>query len=100
MRSPQQGDRYNSVKKDRRSDGLPKVTWGEEETTNDWRTKYLDSMFEAGGGCMTDVKIRITCPRQLFGKIGHIWSDKRIYFNLRLDYQFRVYRFMTYGSEA
>ena len=65
---------------------LPKVKWGEEETTNDWRTKYLHSMFEADGGCMMDVSIRITCGTQLFGKMGHIWPDKSIHFNLRLDY--------------
>ena len=37
---------------------MPKVKWGDTDTINVWRTKYLDSMFEAGGGCMTDVKIR------------------------------------------
>ena len=36
---------------------LPKVKWGIQETTNAWRTKYLDSMFEADGGCLTDVRI-------------------------------------------
>ena len=51
---------------------MPKVKWGEEETTNVWRTKYLVSTFEAGGGCMTDVRIRIAAARQRFGKMRHI----------------------------
>ena len=34
-----------------------------------WRTKYLGSMFEAGGGCITDVKMRIAAARQRFGKM-------------------------------
>ena len=63
---------------------LPKVKWGSQETTNAWRTKYLGSMFVAGGGCTTDVKIRIAAARQRFGKMRHIWADKRLYLNLRL----------------
>ena len=42
---------------------MPKVKWGEEETTNAWRTKYLGSMFEAGEGCETDVKMWIAAAR-------------------------------------
>ena len=46
----------------------------DQETTNTWRTKYLDSTFEAGGDCMSDVKIHIVLVRQLFGKIRHdVW---------------------------
>ena len=37
---------------------LPKVKWGDEEVSNSWRTRYLGSIFEAGGGCMTDIKAR------------------------------------------
>ena len=80
---------------------MPKVKWGEEETTNAWRTKYLVSTFEAGGGCMTDVRIRIAAARQRFGKMRHIWADKRIHLNLRLRlYKSSVCSIMTYGSEA
>ena len=63
---------------------LPKVKWGDQETANAWRTKYLGSTFKAGGGCMTDVKIRIAQARQRFGKMRHIWADKRLHKNLRL----------------
>ena len=80
---------------------MPKVMWGEAETTNAWRTKYLGSMFEAGGGCLTDVKIRIAAARQRFGKMRHIWADRRLHFNLRLRlYKSSVCSIMTYGSEA
>ena len=48
---------------------MPKVKWGEQVTTNSWRNKYLGSVFEAGGGCLTDVKIRIATARQRFGKM-------------------------------
>lgn len=80
---------------------LPKVKWEDENTTNAWRTKCLGSMFEAGGGCMTDVKIRIAAARQRFGKMRHIWADRRLHFNLRLRlYKSSVCSIMTYGSEA
>ena len=80
---------------------MPKVMWGDAETTNAWRTKYLGSMFEAGGGCMTDVKIRIATARQRFGKMRHIWADRRLHLNLRLRlYRSSVCSIMTYGSEA
>ena len=80
---------------------LPRVKWGTQETSNAWRTKYLGSMFEAGGGCMADVKIRIATARQRFGKMRHIWADKRLHFNLRLRlYKSSVCSVMTYGSEA
>ena len=80
---------------------IPKVKWGDQETTNAWRTKYLGSMFEAGGGCMGDVKIRIASARQRFGKMRHIRADKRLHQNLRLRlYKSSVCSVMTYGSEA
>ena len=80
---------------------LPKVMWGEQETTNSWRNKYLGSIFEAGGGCLTDVKIRIATARQRFGKMRHIWADKRLHLNLRLRlYKSSVCSVMTYGAEA
>ena len=78
---------------------LPKVKWGDEVTTNAWRTKYLDSMFEAGGGCITDVKIRIAAARQCFGKMRHIWIDRRLHLRLRL-YKSSVCSIMRYESEA
>ena len=34
---------------------LSKVKWDEMEIKNSWCFKYLGSIFEAGGGCMTDV---------------------------------------------
>ena len=80
---------------------LPKVKWGSQETTNAWRTKYLGSMFVAGGGCTTGVKIRIAAARQRFGKMRHIWADKRLHLNPRLRlYKSSVCSVMTYGSEA
>ena len=80
---------------------MSKVKWGEEETTNPWRTKYLDSMFEAGGGCITDVKMRIAVVSQRFDKMWHIWADKRLHLNLRLRlYKSNVCSIMTYGSEV
>ena len=38
---------------------LPTVKWGDKEVENQWRSKYLGSMFEAGGGQMHDVQVRI-----------------------------------------
>ena len=55
---------------------MPKVKWVDEETSNAWRTQYFGSMFEADGGCMTDVKIRIMAARQWFEKMKHTWADK------------------------
>ena len=50
---------------------------------------------------MADVKIRIATARQRFGKMRHIWADKRLHFNLRLRlYKSSVCSVMTYGSEA
>lgn len=67
-------DAITQKRKEERAVELLKVKWGDQDTTNAWRTKYLGSMFEAGGGCMTDVKIRITLARQRFGKMRHIWA--------------------------
>ena len=50
---------------------------------------------------MADVKIRTATARQRFGKMRHIWSDKRLHLNLRLRlYKSSVCSIMTYGSEA
>ena len=50
---------------------------------------------------MADVKIRIASARQRFGKMRHIWADKRLHLNLRLRlYKSSVCSVMTYGSEA
>ena len=51
-------------------DALPKVRWGELEADNTWRFRYLGSIFEAGGGQMTDVERRVSMTAQRFGKIG------------------------------
>ena len=80
---------------------MPKVMWGEAVTTNAWRTKYLGSMFEAGDGCLTDVKIRIATARQRFGKMRHIWTNKELHINLRMRlYKSSVCSILTYGLEA
>ena len=80
---------------------MPKVKWGEQVTTNSWRNKYLGSVFEAGGGCLADVKIRIATARQRFGKMRHLWADKRLHLNLRIRlYKSSVCSVMTYGAEA
>ena len=75
--------------------------WGDQEATNAWRNKYLGSVFEAGGGCLADVRIRIATARQRFGKMRHLWADKRLHINLRLRlYKSSVCSVMTYGAEA
>ena len=80
---------------------LPKVMWGDQEAKNAWRNKYLGSIFEAGGGCLADVRIRIATARQRFGKMRHLWADKRLHINLRLRlYKSSVCSVMTYGAEA
>ena len=63
---------------------LPHVKWGTMTAENSWRFKYLGSLFEAGGGCMADIKARISMARQRFGKLRHIWHDKELHINLRL----------------
>ena len=45
--------------------------------------------------------MRIAAARQRFGKMRHIWADKRLHLNLRLRlYKSSVCSIMTYGSEA
>ena len=51
---------------------FPKVRWGEIETDNTWRFKYLGSILEAGGGHMADVERRVTMTTQRFGKMRHM----------------------------
>ena len=80
---------------------LPKVKWGDKEIENEWRSKYLGSMFEAGGDQMYDVQTRIARARQRFGKMRHIWANKVLHQNLRMRlYKSSVCSIMTYGSEA
>ena len=80
---------------------LPTVKWDEKEAENQWRSKYLGSIFEAGGGQMADVQARIARARQRFGKMRHIWGNKDLHVNLRLRlYKSSVCSIMTYGSEA
>ena len=63
---------------------LPKTMWGEKVTDNCWHFKYLDAIYEAGGGEMTDVRRRTVMSRTRFGQLRHIWHDKRLHYNLRL----------------
>ena len=80
---------------------LPKVKWGQREIKNAWRSKYLGSIFEAGGSQMTDVRTRIAMASQRFGKIHHLWRDHDLHLNLRLRlYRASVCSILTYGSEA
>ena len=89
------------VKRKEEQTTMPKVKWGEQDTLNSWRNKYLGSVFEAGDGCLTDVKIRIATVRQRFGKMWYIWSDKQLRLNLRIRlYKSRVCSVMTYGAEV
>ena len=50
---------------------MPQVKWGDEETSNACRTKYLDSMFEADGGRMTDV-IASGCTTAVWQNATHL----------------------------
>ena len=63
---------------------LPKVKWGDKEIQNEWRSKYLGSIFEAGGDQMHDVQTRIARARQRFGKMRHIWTNKVLHQNLHM----------------
>ena len=82
-------------------ESLPKVKWGDLEAKNAWQTRYLGAIFEAGGGCMTDIRARIAMARQRFGKLRHIWINKELHLNLRLRlYKSCVCSVLTYGSEA
>ena len=51
---------------------LPKTMWGEKVTDNCWHFKYLDAIYEAGGGEMTDVRRRTVMSRTRFGQLRHI----------------------------
>ena len=80
---------------------LPKVKWGDKEAQNQWRSKYLGSMFEAGGDQIHDVRTRIARAKQRFGKMRHIWANKELHQNLRMRlYKSSVCSILTYGSEA
>ena len=80
---------------------LPTVKWGEEVVENQWRSKYLGSIFEAGGDQMIDVKTRIARATQRFGKMRHIWGNKELHQNLLMRlYKSSVCSILTYGSEA
>ena len=46
------------------------MSW--RQTINVWLFKYLGSVFEAGGGHMTDVCTRIAMKRKKFGQLRHL----------------------------
>ena len=80
---------------------LPKVKWGDIEAENTWQFIYLGSLFEAGGGDMSDVRRRIAMVTQRFGKLRHLWRDSDLHMNLRMRlYKACVCSILTYGSEA
>ena len=80
---------------------LPAVKWGDNVAENQWRSKYLGSIFEAGGDQMPDVRSRIARAKQRFGKMRHIWGNKELHKNLRMRlYKSSVCSILTYGSEA
>ena len=60
-------------------DQWPKVKWEDIESENTWQFTYLGSIFEAGGGDMSDVRRRITMATQRFGKLRHLWSDGNLH---------------------
>ena len=60
---------------------LPKGRWGEHEADNTLLFNYLGSIFEAGGGEMTDVRARIAMTMQRFGKLRNIWRDGNLHLN-------------------
>ena len=41
------------------------------------RFRYLDSIFEAGGGQMTDVERRVVMEAQRFGQMRHAYMDNK-----------------------
>ena len=55
-------------KRKKMQNDLPHVKWGSKEARNEWHSKYLGSLFEAGGGQMVDVRARIAMAKQRFGK--------------------------------
>ena len=90
-----------TAKREEQQKLLPKVKWGDREAENQWRSKYLGSIFEAGGNQMHDVRTRIARARQRFGKMRHIWANKDLHRNLRMRlYKSSVCSILTYGSEA
>ena len=56
-------------------DAMPKVRWGEQEADNAWRSRYLGSIFEAGGGQMADVERRVTMAATRFGQMRHMEDE-------------------------
>jgi hypothetical protein len=80
---------------------LPTVDWGDKRSKNAWHFKYLGSIFEAGGSQMKDVKTKVARARQRFGKMRHLWADKRLHLKLRLRlYKSCICSILTWGSEA
>ena len=74
---------------------------GDKAAENQWRSKYLGSIFEAGDDQMPDVMTRIARAKQWFGKMRHIWGNKELHKNLRMRLcKSRVCSILTYGSEA
>ena len=55
---------------------LPTVKWGEEPAQNQWRSKYLGSLFEVGGDQMHDVQTRIARALQRFGKMSYMGQQR------------------------
>ena len=82
-------------------DLLPKVKWGSQEAANAWQSKYLGSIFEAGGSQMTDVRTRIAMAQTRYDKLRHIWHNNDIHLGLKLRlYKACICSILTYGSEA
>ena len=48
---------------------LSKVQWGSEEAENAWQSKYLGSIFEAGGSQMPDVRARVVMTQTRYDKL-------------------------------
>ena len=88
-------------KRKQQQKSLPTVRWHEKEVQTSWRFPYLGSLFEAGGGNMSDVHRRIAMAKARFGKLRHLWSDNNLHLNLKLRlYRSSVCSILTYGSEA
>ena len=64
-----------TVKRNAQQKLLPKVNWNDEEAENQWHSKYLGFIFEAGGGQMTDVKVWIARAKQRFGNNVYIYCS-------------------------
>ena len=88
------------VKRKAQQSLLPKVMWGSQAASNAWQSKYMGSIFEAGGSQMTDVRARIAMAQTRFGKLRHIWHDNDLHRGLKLRlYKACVCSILTYGSE-